>query len=430
MKTNEFEVNKNIEGLHPLATRDQEYLDKLSIDIYKDLEYASVKQRIWDAFSDAYNGPLTSEAEDRLHVAIEELVFSTVQKAVNNDPYNPYVYSLIAPPRNWFGLQVPGGRFAYDNPDAIYRTIPIDVDSKYIIHGQCSEVRATDIIFSLLKSPHDHSTISFLDGESLLVNQDGSFTITVDSEPANGRPNHIQSTNEAKQLFIRDVFGNWFNETANALTVERISENDLRKPRTRSTIVEEIYESFPVVINSYSEFLKRATYSTPINTLSNPILSSTIGALITQTSSFGHFKLLDDEALVVTVELGGAGYFILPVTDPWMISVDSVSHQSSLNNLQSIPNDDGTYTFVISAYDPGVHNWIDTAGLHEGTIMARWQKISNDTKAKEPSIHTQVVKLEQFHRLLPEKNLGVTSQERMQQLLHRRDGYARRTTEI
>ena len=34
---------------------------------------------------------------------------------------------------------------------------------------------------------------------------DGSFTITVDSEPAGGRPNHVQSTPEAHEFYIRDV---------------------------------------------------------------------------------------------------------------------------------------------------------------------------------------------------------------------------------
>ena len=38
---------------------------------------------------------------------------------------------------------------------------------------------------------------------------DGSFTITIDSDPADGRPNHIQSTPAAKVLFIRDTLSDW-----------------------------------------------------------------------------------------------------------------------------------------------------------------------------------------------------------------------------
>ena len=36
-----------------------------------------------------------------------------------------------------------------------------------------------------------------------------------------------------------------------------------------------------------------------------------------------------------------------------------------------MPNADGTYTYVIAARDPGVHNWIDTDGLREGILTLR-----------------------------------------------------------
>ncbi|MFX6803679.1 hypothetical protein ABTH20_19680, partial [Acinetobacter baumannii] len=64
------------------------------------------------------------------------------------------------------------------------------------------------------------------------------------------------------------------------------------------------------------------THTNPANTLSSPSISSTLGTLTTQASSFGYFKLADDEALVATVQTGGAGYVVFPVTDPWLVTVD------------------------------------------------------------------------------------------------------------
>ena len=54
---------------------------------------------------------------------IDELAFSTIQKAANGDAYFPKVYWFDAGPRQWIGLDVPGSRYSYNNPD-IYRTIP------------------------------------------------------------------------------------------------------------------------------------------------------------------------------------------------------------------------------------------------------------------------------------------------------------------
>ena len=46
---------------------------------------------------------------------------------------------------------------------------------------------------------------------------------------------------------------------------------------------------------------------------------------------------------------------------------------STLNNRQAQPNADGTITYVLAPTDPGAGNWIDTGGVSQGVIMARWQ---------------------------------------------------------
>lgn len=134
-----------------------------------------------------------------------------------------------------------------------------------------------------------------------------------------------------------------------------------------------------------------------VNTLSAPSQSSTLGTLTTQASSFGHFDLSDGEALVATVTQGDADYFVFPLTNPWIITTDPAS-QVSLNNKQAVANENGTYTFVISVEDPGVYNWLNTTGLHEGTIMVRWQGLpttssSSTSSTTSPAVDIQVVPL-------------------------------------
>ena len=81
------------------------------------------------------------------------------------------------------------------------------------------------------------------------------------------------------------------------------------------------------------------------NVLKNPARNAEF--LATQLQSAGYFQLADDQALVVTVDPGSAGYFVLPVTNDWTISNDYWNQQTSLNNSQAIANSDGTYTLVI-----------------------------------------------------------------------------------
>lgn len=411
-----------------LATEDQKKLDERSIRINRFHTFPLLKAQAKAAYKLAYGGTPSAEADSRLDGAIDELAFSAIQKAVNNDPFYPKVYWLNAPPRDWFGLKVPGGRYSYDNPDNIYRTIPIDGSSKYVLRGKRTGPGPTDVTFSLIRNPNSQQTVSILSGKDLVVGADGSYAITIDRDPAGGRVNHIQSSGEAVQLFVRNNLGDWNAETPDALTIERLPDGNTPQPKSDLVIAAEAWTNLQESIVAYGVgALGIKTHTNPVNTLSSPSLSSTLGTLVTQASSFGHFKLADDEALVATVQTGGAGYFVFPVTDPWMVTVDPIRRQSSLNNRQAAPNADGSYTFVVSVQDPGVANWIDPAGLHEGTIMLRWQDLPLAASAAGgPSVKTQVVQLSGLGAALPAGTRYVTAEQRRRQLDDRTAGYALR----
>src|SRR3546814_18421864 len=66
---------------------------------------------------------------------------------------------------------------------------------------------------------------------------------------------------------------------------------------------------------------------------------------------------------------GGADYIGFQITDPWTLRPETVLRISSLNKTQAKPNPDGSYTYVIALQDPGVANWIDTAGLDRKSVV-------------------------------------------------------------
>jgi len=45
----------------------------------------------------------------------------------------------------------------------------------------------------------------------------------------------------------------------------------------------------------------------------------------------GHFKLADEEALVINLRTGGAGYFIVPITNWWGTTNDVQKRTASMN---------------------------------------------------------------------------------------------------
>jgi hypothetical protein len=104
------------------------------------------------------------------------------------------------------------------------------------------------------------------------------------------------------------------------------------------------------------------------------------------------------------------------ITDPWLVSREHVRANGNLNNVAAQANKDGSFTYVISAKDPGIQNWLDTSGLHEGSIFVRWQSLPETTKSADGAVReVKLVKLDDLAKLLPPEASKVTQQERKKQ---------------
>jgi len=137
----------------------------------------------------------------------------------------------------------------------------------------------------------------------------------------------------------------------------------------------------------------------------------------------GKFELADDEALVLDVHLGGAKYFIAPITNIWGTTNEIVRRTGSLNSAQSKPNGDGTYTFVVSTPDPGIYNWIDPDGMREGLMTLRWAEFDGGRPSPQLGVKSRIVKLAELPRAVP-KDAFVTPDGRRSQLAERAASYA------
>jgi len=101
----------------------------------------------------------------------------------------------------------------------------------------------------------------------------------------------------------------------------------------------------------------------------------------------------------------------------------------SLNKAQSEPNADGTWTYVLSNADPGVHNWVDPCGLTEGILTLRMAEFPDQRPNEGLAASGQVVKLADLDSVLPAGTRRLTAAERAAQLADRAAAYARRLPE-
>jgi hypothetical protein len=358
--------------------------------------------------------------------AFEEVMFAAVMWSLNQDPLYPRVVTITRLAHRQGGRDVPGSRWGLDNPDSIYRVIPISGAERYEIHGRVAEHRLTENYFTLWDA--NMNTVDVLDGKRLVLDADRRFTITVDGEPANGRPNHVRSSPAAHEFYIRDVLLDWEREHANELAIVRLGPPPSRPPFDEAQQLERAAAYMWKWVKS-SDRWNAQSADKPVNKLEFVIDRQTDGALCNQVYILGRFQLSDSEALIVNVGLGGAEYFVCPVTNIWGTTNDIVNRTGSLNKAQSLPNHDGSYTYVVSAVDPGVHNWVDTSGTHEGILTLRWAEFPGGHPGPDLRAESRLVQLDQLRAHLPPETRFLTRDERVRQLAERAASYSWRLLE-
>jgi hypothetical protein len=363
------------------------------------------------------------------HGSLEELAFLVAMETVTSDPRRPRVVQISMPPHRWSGEQFPGGRWGIDNPDTQYFLVPVEPASSYVIHGRRSPNGPADVNFSF-GSLDRWNTLANIGRAQLPIAPDGSYTVTLDATPANGRPNHIQLTGEGDYVIIRNTLADWNRDTIDRMTVERTSGPPPTAVPTEEALEQLLITRLRSMLDRVIDTLQAPVFALPVNVMPQPGGSGDkAGFLLTQRNALGHFRLASDEALVITLQPGGSGYSTVPVANVWGVTPAYWRHNSSLNNRQAVPNADGSYTVVVCGWDPSLANWVDTAGLQEGIVMLRWQVLPGTPGQAGAAVRSTLVKRERLSAALPADMVVFSRNERKAQLAKREAGFARRLTE-
>ncbi len=401
----------------------------------------------------------------QLDQAITEYANQAAMEVLLLNSNAPKFFQQVAPSHSWYLQNFSGTRIWYDNPDTIYRFVGVNNASSYVITGKFDGALPTDTNFSVLTGLSG-TTADNINGKDLVLNADGSFTITADSTPtAPGQTNHLYLPPGTSLITTRNTLADWNTEEPMSLSILRVSgpPNSLfsqvggfaipglgplvtGNPLLTSLVslipplpaprllqsVEAAVIMLLLGISGEDKYMSVATKDATTgktkapNVFSDPDHNASF--LATQLQSVGYFQLADDEALVLTIDPGKARYFSVPVTNDWTITNNYWDEQTSLNVSQSDRNDDNqTYTIVVSPTDPSVANWVSTGGLNQGTISIRFQDFDPNSTI-DPTVSSQVVKLTDLASVLPAGTVYVTAAQRAAQIADRQLGYNKRYT--
>jgi len=413
---------------NPLATPDQIALDRQALAVFHDKQVQDGIGYVARTFAtDPY--AKTPEGRATLPAAAHEVAFAAVEDTINRDPTRPRLQWVWSPAHDWFGIAVPVSKVLMPNVDNVFRIMPVDDVSHYRITAAPAGPIPTQFSIQLLPALPAESqwskVIQELVDTDIAKAPDGSFTLTIGPEPVAGKHNHVATTAASHFILIRDTIQDWRRETPYRLNVTRLDGPPEAPPPSDTQLAahasELLHDITPRIQQAKGGGFANAPgfFQGPANQLSSPKIRE--GGRWGLSSS-GHFHLAGDDALLLTLDPIGARYLAVQLASAWLGSLDYVHHTASLNLAQIRPNADGTITVVIAAKDPGVANWLDTTGLHDGSIFVRWQKLPEPLAANARGVRdVRLVKID----TLPRESVA----ERQAQLAARAAAYGRRFAE-
>ncbi len=350
------------------------------------------------------------------------LASGNAQCVTHGDPDYPVFVRMIDYSTPW-GL---------DNPDCLYHFAAIRGDYRYRISGNRGSANHIDIQanFGHFADGDISSwgTLSSIDGFDLVTGPDGSFELTLSPEGSDENAageNALKLESNAEFVLVRQYFNDWENERPAELYIERIdAPYPIPPPRT-----DQVAERLDRLARWFDkggtlwETMSRGMLGMPPNTLviHKPDDAGERAGMSGQAYGMGNFRCEAGQAVILEVQLPQCHHWSVGLANYYWEAIEYASRQSSINGHQAVVDTDGVFRAVISDVDPGVPNWLDTAGHRSGTLTARFLRAD---AAPVPSF--RVVPNDDVLRELPENTPRIDPATRAEQLARRRWAVMRR----
>jgi hypothetical protein len=309
-------------------------------------------------------------------------------------------------------------KWGMDCPDALYVGASVRPDATYRVWGTRGGARF--VSFQVMAGMANAGDVVV---EDLDLAPDGSFELHLSAERRPG--NWLPLADGASSLVVRQFFYDWVAEDPASLHIECLSRpgrSERQEPSAEERTARQLAALGTFVRDSVRFWwdIEEAGRAQGLNAFRPPVVRSDIGGATDNVTVWGSWELGPDEALVVEMTPPPALYWSLSLGNQWWETIDYAAHQSSLNGHQAVL-DDGVFRAVVAHRDPGVANWLDTAGHRRGPAIVRWVRADS-----APVPRCTVVPFDRLDTVLPPSTPRLSLEERRQVLVARRDGVRHR----
>jgi hypothetical protein len=353
--------------------------------------------RVWEDFCDTLKSagavilrersPQTLFDRAEGYRYLSRLVRLALEKFVeHDDPAAPTFYRLSHET----------GKIGCDNPDSFYQNAAISGEHEYRLYGTRGTIAYLGFgtYYGQYGSKARSGCSGYLDGSELKTEPDGRLEITLSCEKRPG--NWLRMEPDTSMLIVRQNYLDRKNEKPAELRIERIGAVGPPAPLAPMRLARGLDDAARFVVGTATLFANWAEgFALHPNEL-RPLDPAVTGGAHGDPNIFyymGYWELHADEALVVEAEPPVCEYWNFQLNNYWMESLDYRYHRIHYNKHTAHYRPDGSFRLVIAHADPGVPNWVDTAGHSRGTMGLRWVKA-----ASHPQPRTRVVTVSELER--------------------------------
>ncbi|EJL34293.1 DUF1214 domain-containing protein [Novosphingobium sp. AP12] len=328
-------------------------------------------------------------------IALEAVASSSIE-AIGSDPTAPVFLPAIGQVLN----------VGQPNADTVYKVAAVDPAQGYRISGRKGSVTLA-VIAQVLRGSNSRP---HLDLATLKTDAEGRYSVLVaPTRPEGYEGDFWQLEGQTRRLMLRVVSSDWSHEEQPTVTIERVGAPMGRRRPSAADLTAKL-KGLPQAIGTIAPMFVATVQKLADEGYVNrfKVMVPPEGALASQFYYDGVYDIADDEALVVESEVPATcRYRSLILTNALYETVDWTNNHSSLNAAQAAPDSDGKLRIVVSSKDPGVKNWLDTAGYPRGIIQGRWTGCDS-----QPIPKLTKVKFKDLAKALPRDVARVTLAER------------------
>ncbi len=306
------------------------------------------------------------------------------------------------------------------NQDNVYHHARIDPERRYRIRGKMNSCE--EFVLTLRKGfmhmPVWGTMATITASERGIVRGD-SFEILLGGDGSD--PDFTRIPEGVRTVSLREYYLDWDPEEPAVFTIECTDDVPAPPRITASQVVARLDEAITQIersIDHWNSYMNEFRANGVDNHFSAPV--KVVKGLGIARYSFNFWSLGPDEALYIESEVPDARYWNLQLANmAWFEQIDPVHRITTINQKQAHIDADGRLRLAIAHRDPGIPNWLDSGGHHQGLLTFRWFWPNGD-----PAMSSRVVKASEVRSLMPEASPVIDAEARREEIRARKQHLA------